>query len=260
MVGNEDLGENAVVGGEPVSYHKHHHHVQTKSKTLPDTPYTNAGGNIGTNGGNAVEGMVGDENLGENAVSVGGEPLSYLKTKHHHHAQKKSRTLPDTPYTNAGGNVGTNGGDAVTGMVGNEDLGENAVVGGEPVSYHKHQHHVQTKSKTLPDTPYTNVGGNIGTNGGNAVEGMVGDENLGENAVSVGGEPLSYLKTKHHHHAQKKSRTLPDTPYTNAGGNIGTNGGNAVEGMVGNEDLGENAVSVGGEPLNFIRQHKSRKF
>jgi hypothetical protein len=54
-----------------------------------------------------------------------------MQRKSHH------RTLPDVPYTNAGGNVGTNGGDAVTGMVGNEDLGENAVVGGSSVSYHK---------------------------------------------------------------------------------------------------------------------------
>jgi hypothetical protein len=200
--------------------------------------------------------MVGNEDLGENAVSVGGEPVKFIMTKHH--AQKRSRTLPDTPYTNAGGNVGTNGGDAVTGMVGNEDLGENAVVGGTSVSYHKHHHHAQ--AKTLPDTPYTNAGGNVGTNGGEAVTGMAGDESLGENAVSVGGEPVSYLKTKLKHHAQKRSRTLPDTPYTNVDGNHGTNGGEAVDGMVGNEDLGENAVSVGGEPLNFIRQHKSRKF
>jgi len=51
------------------------------------------------------------------------------------------QTLPDTPYTNAGGNVGTNGGHAVEGMVGNEDLGEDARIGGDPVHYAKKHHH-----------------------------------------------------------------------------------------------------------------------
>merc|ERR1711865_817482 len=103
MVGNEDLGASTKIGGDNVSYKKHQHHAQTR--TLPDTPYTNAGGNVGTHGGDAVEGMVGNEDLGEHS-RIGGDNVSYKK--HQHHAQ--TRTLPDTPYTDAGGNVATHGG------------------------------------------------------------------------------------------------------------------------------------------------------
>lgn len=53
--------------------------------------------------------------------------------------------------------------------------------------------------QTLPDEPYTNPGGNVGTNGGHAVEGMVGNEDLGEDA-RVGADAVHYAKNKKHHH------------------------------------------------------------
>jgi hypothetical protein len=110
MVGNEDLGEDARIGGDPVHYakkhHHHHHHAQTR--TLPDTPYTNVNGNHGTNGGHAVDGMVGNEDLSED-TKVGGDAVHFIRRNHHaHHAQTK--TLPDEPYTTPGGNLATNGG------------------------------------------------------------------------------------------------------------------------------------------------------
>merc|ERR1711934_1327722 len=140
MVGNEDLGEDARIGGDPVHYakkhHHHRHHAQTR--TLPDTPYTNVDGNHGTNGGHAVDGMVGDEDLGED-IRVGPDNIHYIKNKQRHHRQNhvQHRTLPDTPYTNAGGNKATYQGDIVEGMVGNEDLGEDARVGADHVHYRR---------------------------------------------------------------------------------------------------------------------------
>ena len=104
--------------------------AQLRYRTLPDVPYTNAGGNVGTNGGDAVEGMVGNEDLGEHAI-VGADSVNYRRSHVQH------RTLPDVPYTNAGGNVGTNGGDAVEGMIGNEDLGSSSTVGGSSVNYRR---------------------------------------------------------------------------------------------------------------------------
>lgn len=77
--------------------------------------------------------MVGDEDLGETS-RVGADTVHYQRVR----KLAQHQTLPDTPYTNAGGNVATNGGDQVTGMVGNEDLGETSRVGADTVHYNKH--------------------------------------------------------------------------------------------------------------------------
>ena len=210
MTYNEDLGEDSRVGADAVHYAKRHHHAQTR--TLPDEPYTTAGGNVVTNGGDSVTGMVGDEDLGED-IRVGPDNVHFIRQHrrnqqnkhHHHHAQ--TRTLPDEPYTTAGGNVVTNGGDSVTGMVGDEDLGEDIRVGPDNVHFirqhrrnqqNKHHHnHVQhrTHHRTLPDTPYTNAGGNKATFQGDAVEGMVGNEDLGEDA-RVGADNVHYRRNR----------------------------------------------------------------
>ena len=163
------------------------------------------------------------------------------------------QTLPDTPYTEAGGNHGTNGGHAVEGMVGNEDLGEDARVGGDPVHYnkkhHHHRHHAQTR--TLPDEPYTLPNGNKGVNGGHAVDGMVGTEDLSEDIKAGGNAVHFFRRNPHAHHAQ--TRTLPDEPYTLKDGNKATNGGHEVEGMVGDEDLGED-IRVGPDYIHYLKQ------
>ena len=99
------------------------------------------------------------------------------------------QTLPDEPYTTEGGNVATVGTDSVTGMVGNEDLGETAVVGAHTVSYAHTKQHAQ--QGTLPDEPYTTAGGNKAVNAGDNVEGMVGNEDLGETA-RVGADTVHY--------------------------------------------------------------------
>jgi hypothetical protein len=49
MVGSEDLGEGVKVGGSAINFARRHHHAQTR--TLPDAPYTTAGGNVATSGG-----------------------------------------------------------------------------------------------------------------------------------------------------------------------------------------------------------------
>lgn len=49
--------------------------VQYRRRTLPDTPYTLPNGNKGTYDGHSVDGMVGDEALGEAPV-VGGSAVS----------------------------------------------------------------------------------------------------------------------------------------------------------------------------------------
>jgi len=104
------------------------------------------------------------------------------------------QTLPDEPYTSAGGNVATIDGVTVTGMVGNEDLGEQSTIGPDHVTYaHSHNNAVLAAKRTLPDTPYTNAGGNVATNGGDKVEGMVGNEDLGETA-RVGADTVHYKK------------------------------------------------------------------
>ena len=54
-------------------------------------------------------------------------------------------TLPDHPWTLEGGNVAKHEGDAVTGMVGNEDLGEKMRIG---------KHNINFLGRgTLPDPP-----------------------------------------------------------------------------------------------------------
>ena len=70
-------------------------------------------------------------------------------------------TLPDT---REGGNAIVNGGHNVTGMVGNEDLGETIRVG---------EHQIKFLGK--PDNRIVYKG--------DIVEGMVGDEDLGEKAT-----------------------------------------------------------------------------
>ena len=95
-----------------------------------------------------MTGMVGDEDLGED-IRVGPDNVHFIRqhrrnqqNKHHHnHVQHRThhRTLPDTPYTNAGGNKATFQGDAVEGMVGNEDLGEDARVGADNVHYRRNR-------------------------------------------------------------------------------------------------------------------------
>ena len=101
------------------------------------------------------------------------------------------QTLPDEPYTLPNGNVATVGSDSVTGMVGNEDLGETSVVGAHTVNYaHVNQN---AQKRTLPDEPYTATGGNKAVNGGDQVEGMVGNEDLGETA-RVGADTVHYKK------------------------------------------------------------------
>lgn len=128
------------------------------------------------------------------------------------------QTLPDEPMRDAG-----------TGLTGNEDMGENSSIGGDEVKYlnkhhhNKHHHHAQTR--TLPDTPYTNAGGNVGTNEGHSVTGMAGNEDLGEGA-KVGGSNINFAR-RHPHHAQTQTqaRMLPDEPYTLPNLNVATNGG-----------------------------------
>ena len=218
-------------------------------QTLPDDPRN---GINAVNGGDAVTGLTYNEDLGEDS-RVGADAVHYAK-KHHHHAQ--TRTLPDDPRD---GVKAVNGGDAVTGLTYNEDLGEDSRVGADAVHYAKRHHHAQTR--TLPDEPYTTAGGNVVTNGGDSVTGMVGDEDLGED-IRVGPDNVHFIRqhrrnqqNKHHHnHVQHRThhRTLPDTPYTNAGGNKATFQGDAVEGMVGNEDLGEDA-RVGADNVHYRR-------
>ena len=80
-------------------------------------------------------------------------------------------TLPDT---RDGGNTIVNGGHTVTGMVGNETLGENIRIGKDAISYvHK------------PDNTITYKG--------DIVSGMKGDEDLGETAT-VTGTKVSYQR------------------------------------------------------------------
>lgn len=97
-------------------------------------------------------------------LELGEMAFIMLKKHHHKHHHAQTRTLPDAPYTNQGGNVGTYDGHSVTGMVGNEDLGEGVKVGGSAVNFARRHHHAQTR--TLPDEPYTNAGGNVAMNGG----------------------------------------------------------------------------------------------
>lgn len=80
MVGNEDLGETSVVGAHTVNYAHVKAHAQ--QRTLPDEPYTTEGGNKAINGGDAVEGMVGNEDLGETA-RVGADTVHYKKKSQH---------------------------------------------------------------------------------------------------------------------------------------------------------------------------------
>ena len=109
--------------------------------------------------------MAGNEDLGEDS-RVGGDSVHYRKKHHHNHHHAQKRTLPDAPWTNPNGNHVTNGGHAVEGMVGGEDLGEGVKVGGSAVNFARRHHHAQTQARTLPDAPYTNAGGNVATSGG----------------------------------------------------------------------------------------------
>lgn len=76
MAYNEDLGEDSRVGADAVHYAKRHNHAQTR--TLPDEPYTTAGGNVGVNGADSVTGMVGDEDLGED-IRVGPDNVHFVR-------------------------------------------------------------------------------------------------------------------------------------------------------------------------------------
>ena len=163
-------------------------------QTLPDEPHAS----------HADAG----EDLGE-VVTAGGNEIHFAKRPQQH---VQRRTLPDTPRD---GVNAVNGGDAVQGMAYNEDLGEDSRVGADNVHYAKRSHHAQTGARTLPDEPWTLPDGNKVVNGGHDVEGMVGDEDLGED-IRVGPDNIHFIKQKHHrqHHAQHRAqhRTLPDTP------------------------------------------------
>ena len=182
--------------------------------------------------------------MGESS-QVGGDSVQYKKKhhKHQHHAQ--TRTLPDTPRD---GVKAVNGGDAVTGMAYDADLGEDSRVGADSVHYVKRNHHAQRK--TLPDEPRDGVNA---VNGGDAVQGMAYDADLGEDS-RVGADNVHYARR--HHHAQTK--TLPDEPYTTQGGNVAKNGDDDVTGMVGDEDLGED-IRVGPDNIHYIRQKQQRQ-
>lgn len=151
-------------------------------QTLPDEPHASD--------------ALSSEVMGESS-QVGGDSVQYKKKhhKHQHHAQ--TRTLPDTPRD---GVKAVNGGDAVTGMAYDADLGEDSRVGADNVHYARRHHHAQTK--TLPDEPYTLKDGNVAKNGDDDVTGMVGDEDLGED-IRVGPDNIHYIRQKQQrqHHA-----------------------------------------------------------
>jgi hypothetical protein len=80
--------------------------------------------------------MVGDEDLGED-IFVGPDNIHFVRQKHHKLSHAQHRTLPDTPRD---GVKATFQGDQVEGMVGNEDLGEDARVGADNVHYRRIRH------------------------------------------------------------------------------------------------------------------------
>ena len=232
----EDLGEVVTAGGNEIHFakkhHRHSHHAQ--KRTLPDEPHASQAG-VG-------------EDLGE-VVTAGGNEIHFAKRPQQH---VQRRTLPDTPRD---GVNAVNGGDAVQGMAYNEDLGEDSRVGADNVHYAKRHHHAQTGARTLPDEPWTLPGGNVAVNGGHDVEGMVGDEDLGED-IRVGPDNIHFIKQKHHRQHRAQHRTLPDTPRN---GNKATFQGDDVEGMVGNEDLGEDA-RVGADNVHYRKTHRKHRY
>ena len=194
MNGDEDLGQDITMKGEP-------YHYQQKKKLAQGPPYFNEPAFNSTMPAAAgfaqkkfATGMNGDEDLGQD-ITMKGEP--------YHYQQKKGSASDAPPFFNEpafNSNMPAADGFAqkkfATGMNGDEDLGQDITMKGEP-------YHYQQKKGSASDAPpffnepafNSNMPAAAGFAQKRFATGMNGDEDLGQD-ITMKGEPYHYQQKK----------------------------------------------------------------